>query len=220
MDQKVINEALDNIEMIKHMMEKTKESFVAFSKIFVYWGILFIANSIITLFLLNNPEIMLESTIFNIIRPIVIFSVLAAIIYWQVSKKIPLVGLEKHLMKIWVLILVLNVIPIKVNIASSSSSYNMQPVTLEVNNFSILFFSLAIALIATAIFTGYRQLMYVGIVYILLSFCYAYFHVPLLNDTMVPLLYLLALPFTFLYTGLYLRYQKSRRDQVEYSFDS
>ena len=47
MDEKVLQQAVDDISVIKGVIERTGKSFVSFSKIFIYWGILFIFNSII-----------------------------------------------------------------------------------------------------------------------------------------------------------------------------
>ncbi|HOV27135.1 MAG TPA: hypothetical protein PK566_12375 [Pseudobacteroides sp.] len=54
MDEKKLNEAVENISLIKDEIDKTSKSFSAFSKIFIYWGALFILNSIISLFMVAN----------------------------------------------------------------------------------------------------------------------------------------------------------------------
>lgn len=41
MDQKVINEAVENISIIKGVIERTGKTFVGFSRIFICWGFLF-----------------------------------------------------------------------------------------------------------------------------------------------------------------------------------
>ena len=103
MDEKALHEAMENISIIKGVMERTGKSFTAFSKIFIYWGMLFIVNSIIILMMFSNEEKRLDLlNSFPMLNffPIGIIALIAAFIYWKVSKKIPFVGLEKHLMKV------------------------------------------------------------------------------------------------------------------------
>jgi hypothetical protein len=60
MDEKTLHEAVENISLIKGVIDRTSRSFVAFSKIFIYWSILFILNSVITLLMTLNKEKVLE----------------------------------------------------------------------------------------------------------------------------------------------------------------
>lgn len=213
MNENVINEAVDNISLIKNVIEKTKESFIAFSRIFIYWGVLFIVNSIISLFMLLNNDIMIEVVkqypVLNYI-PIIITVLVAGIIYWQISKKIPLAGLEKHLMKVWILILIMSAIPAKFSFSTEAVEKVMKVITIHISSFSTNFFSLAIALIVTSMFTGYKQLKYLAAIYIGISVLYGFFNIPILTDTVVQVLYYIALPFTFLYTGFFLKLQQAR----------
>ena len=142
--------------------------------------------------------------------PNVVITLIAVLVYRFISKKIPLVGLEKHLMKLWILILVMNMIPNRINIINSNSATNLQRVSIEVNNFSTMIFSLSIALIVTSLFTGYKQLSYVGIIYIILSVLYAFGDLSIFNGPLIQLLSFIALPFTFLYTGFFLKCQQVR----------
>ncbi|HEY9061471.1 MAG TPA: hypothetical protein VIO64_13335 [Pseudobacteroides sp.] len=225
MDERKLSEAVENISLIKGVIDKTSRSFSAFSKIFIYWGLLFILNSIVMIAMNQNREstmeIMGKYPVLGYFFPLGIVALAAGLIYRQISKKIPLVGLEKHLMKLWMLVLIMNVIPVKVNINTPAlSGTGMQTIALEINNFSMTLFSLAIALIATALFTGYKQPMKIGVVYIALSALHAYTWVPIFNSTLIQLLYAISLPFTFLYTGFYLRAQQARREQLGYKLNS
>lgn len=225
MDERKLNEAVENISLIKGVIDKTSRSFSAFSKIFIYWGLLFILSSIVMIVMNQNRErtmeIMGNYPVLSYFFPLGVLALAAALIYRHISKKIPLVGLEKHLMKLWMLVLIMNVIPVKVNINTPAlSGTEMQTVALEINDFSMTLFSLAIALIVTALFTGYKQPMKIGLVYIGLSALHAYTWVPIFNSTLVQLLYAIALPFTFLYIGFYLRAQQARGKQLGYKLDS
>jgi hypothetical protein len=207
MDKDQITEAVDNISLIKGIIYRTSRSFTAFSRIFIYWGFLFILNSAATLFIILNKEqmqdISLRFPLVNWIFPLGIIALAAGLIYRAISQKTPLIGLEKHLMILWLMILILNVLPPRIMIDSAGGA--LQSVTVHTSNFSPMFFSLAIALIMTSLLTGYRQLKYVGVVYITISVLYAYCNFTPFESTMSQFLSLLALPFTFLYTGLFLR---------------
>ena len=58
-------------------------------------------------------NISIKYPVLNYIFPVGIITLFAVIIYRSVSKKIPLVGLEKHLMIVWILTLAMNVIRLK-----------------------------------------------------------------------------------------------------------
>jgi len=66
-------------------MERTSKSFAAFSRIFIYWGMLFIVNSIITLMMFTNKDRMLDLVssfpLLNYIYPVGIVALIAALIY-------------------------------------------------------------------------------------------------------------------------------------------
>lgn len=215
MDEKVLQQAVDDISVIKGVIERTGKSFVSFSKIFIYWGILFIFNSIINTMAYTGKfeffSILYSYPVVNFIFPVALTAIAAILIYRHVSKKIPLVGLEKQLMKIWLLILIMNVIPPKVSIAAAEPVAEF--ITIHTDLTPTLFFSLAVALIATSLFTGHRQLKYTGAVYILISLLYAYVIPASANEiTLLQLPYILALPFTFIYTGLFLKSRQARSE--------
>lgn len=214
MDEKAIHEAVENISIIKGVINRTSKSFVAFSKIFICWGLLFIVNSIITLVMDMNREqvlnISIKYPVLNYIFPVGIITLFAVIIYRSVSKKIPLVGLEKHLMIVWILTLAMNVIPPKISIDTSSAATDLGNIIVHTDNLSTMLFSLSIALITTALFTGYKQLSRMGIAYITISVLHAYFKLPIFDGTLTHFLYMIPLPFTFLYIGFFLKSQQAR----------
>jgi hypothetical protein len=215
MDEKILHEAVENISLIRGVIERTSKSFVAFSRIFIYWGVLFIVNGIITFIMNSNKEKMFEMVrrfpAAGYILPVGITALIAALIYMNIAKKIPLVGLEKHLMKVWMLILIMNVIPNNVRISSSgSAAVDMTKIVIETNNFSVMLFSLAVALIATALFTGYKNLMNLGIIYIVISLLHAYFRLPMIEESLLRVMYNVPLPFTFLYTGIFLKSRQTK----------
>lgn len=218
MDEITLNEAVENISLIKGVIDRTSKSFLGFSKIFIFWGVLFILNSLITAFAqMNKAQFMgffSQYPVTGYLFPVGIIALLAAFIYWKISKQIPLVGLEKHLMKIWMLILVMNVIPNKIMVSAVNPAIDLKTVTIQSNNFSTMLFSLAVGLIATALFTDYKPLMKLGIVYILISVIHAYSNFMTPFSQLVNVLCLVALPFTFLFTGFYLKARQAGGDQL------
>ncbi|HHW30619.1 MAG TPA: hypothetical protein GXX20_02930 [Clostridiaceae bacterium] len=214
MDEKTIHEAVENISIIKGVIDKTSKSFTAFSKIFIYWGLLFILNSLINLIMIINKEHMLNITqnfpLLNYIFPVGVITLFAVIIYFIVSKNVPLVGLEKHLMTVWVLTLAMNVIPPKIFIDTANTSVNLGSITVHTDNLSTLLFSLSIASIITALLTDYKQLSRIGIVYIVISILHAYFNFPRFSSPLTQLLYMVSLPFTFLYIGFFLKTRQKK----------
>ncbi len=214
MDQKTLNEAVENISIIKGVIERTGKMFIGFSRIFICWGFLFILNSVVSLYMFANKEkvadLISKMHMPGYILPTGITAIVAAIIYFFISRKSPLVGLEKHLMKLWMLVLIMNALPSKISIGTSDALLDMSKITIESDRFSIMIFSLAIALIATSMFAGYKQFMYVGCIYIGISIINAWIRIPIFESTLVQLLFSLLLPFTFLYTGFFLKSQQAR----------
>lgn len=225
MNEKNLSEAVENISIIKEVIDKTNKSFTGFSRIFIYWGLLFIFNSILFLGIYMNKDAFLQISTkipaINYIFPVGIIALIAALIYRNISKKMPLVSFEKHLMKMWMLILIMNVIPSKISINTpASSGVDMNTIVVQTSTLSLTLFSLATALIVTALFAGYKQPIIVGAVYIGLSVIHAYTHLPIFESSLFQVINLLLLPFTFLYTGLYLKTKQSRREQLGYKLST
>jgi len=150
------------------------------------------------------------SFLISIVHPGIITAI-AALIYVYISKKIPLAELEKHLMKIWVLIIAMNAIQPKISIQSMLPSFDFSDIIVRTDNFSVVLFGLAIALIATVLFTDYKQLRNLGIIYICISVIHLFLRIQLLDGPAITqIIYFLPLPFTFLYTGFFLRSRQIR----------
>lgn len=180
MDNKVLNEAVENISLIKGLIERTSKSFASFSKIFICWGILFIFNSIVQLLVFANFEKTMAlsefSPVIYYVFPMGIVALLAAIIYRSVSKKSPLIGLEKHLLILWLLILVMNVIPNKFVIDTGAYANTFERIIVHANNLSMT---------NIQIFS---------------------------SNSFIQVTHAIPLPFTFLYTGFYLKLRQVRGD--------
>lgn len=224
MDEKVLQKAVDDISTIKEVINRTGRSFAAFSKIFIYWGILFIFQGIIGIGMQINKEQVFELytkfPILSYIFPVPIIAFIAAVIYYSVSRKLPLIGLEKHLMKVWLLILLLNVLPRRVNVIANAGVTGMNSITVVQNNLNILFFSLAIALIVTYLFTDFKRFLHLGFIFIAISLIDSYGNIPVDGNTLQQLLNAIALPFTFIFTGLYLKSKQVGGTPVGYKLNS
>lgn len=217
MNNKVLNEAVENISLIKGLIERTSKSFASFSKLFIYWGILFIFNSIVQLMIFANFEKTMAiyefSPLLSYVFPMGIVALIAAIIYKVVSKKNPLIGLEKHLMILWLLILVMNIIPGKTIIDTPDYAGTLQRIIVHTNTLSTSLFSLALGLIITSLFTGFKQLKTLGIIYIIISVLNSMTNIQAFSsDSFVQVIQAISLPFTFLYTGFYLKSRQVRGD--------
>lgn len=219
MEKEVLYEAAENISLIKSMIERTSKTFISFSKIFIYLGLLFLIYSGIHMFLLLNQEsglkIVSQNPYLTYMVLMSVFILLTAFIYVSISKKMPLVGLEKSLMKVWLLTIVMNMIPIKVDIDTSRMGISQVEgtfVMVQTNSLSVLLFSLAIALILTSQLANYKQPRIVGLVYIGFSILYAFSNNPIMNDGCFGYLSIFILPITFLYLGFYLKSKQVRGD--------
>lgn len=205
-----LDKAIDDISIIKGVIEKTSFSFKAFSKIFIYWGILFLIQSIyLAIVQMNLKEyinFMARYSILNYTFPTICIALIAIGIYWFVTKKKPLIGLEKHLIKIWVLLLILNILPPRINIDNPvKGSIVPDSIIVGINNLSTVYFSLAIGLIITAMFTKYKKTLIPAIIYLCVSFLNTYTDIISFNGNLMNGLNFVALPFTFLFLGIYLK---------------
>lgn len=221
MENQVLEKAVDDISLIKSIIEKTRKSFSGFSKIFIQWGILFSAFGFLQWIQTMNLEAMSEFYMKNqlmlFLLPLILF-VIATIIYRRVVKKQPLIGLERHLMVLWIMILFLQIIPTKVSV-SSLSNPNITRVVTTTNNFSIMVFALGIALVMTSVLTGLNIFKYVGFGYFILAFVHGYVPMYSLVYSLGQLGYVI-LPFTLLFTGIYLKKYHERSEVNGTQLDS
>lgn len=206
MEDKAYLEAVENLSLIRGVLERTRKSFAAFSRIFIYWGLLFLVNAIGVSFLVsysaNAGNAGQLYPIFQYVLPLARIAI-AVIIYLFIVRRIPLVGLEKYLMIVWILVITMNMLPPRINLVTSTPLPDMAYVAIQYSTLPIELFSLAIALIATGMFTDFKTLKYVGIAYIALSATFSYLPIPIFDS----LFHLFVLPITLLYLGFFLRSQ-------------
>jgi hypothetical protein len=212
MENKVLENAVDDISLIKNIIESTRKSFIGFSKIFIYWGILFGILSIIQWVQTMNMDATIafyndyQFLVFAI--PIALIAV-ATIIYRSVVKKQPLIGLERHLMLLWILLLFIQAIPTRISISNMGG--NMSTMVTTTNNFAIVAFALGIALIMTAVLTSLNIFKVIGSVYLVMALIYGYFPIGDMT-TVLGGLGPVILPFTLLFTGVYLKKHHERSE--------
>lgn len=216
-----LNKAVEDISLIKDIINMTNKNFTSFSKIFMFWGILFIFNSIYNLYLTTKSDFsMLKSNNFLVsIVPLILIITISIIIFKLVTKNKPLIGLEKQLMIVWILILFMNVIPPEININTPISDVgSTNNLVISVSHTAPIYFSLAIGLIATYLFTSYKGVKRIGILYIVLSILLVYGKILIgpgftsFFNGLNRFLGFIALPGTFVFLGFYLKRKELRGD--------
>lgn len=209
MDKIALEQALEDISLIKQVIEKTSSTFTSFGKVFSLWGILL---TIITIacfpifYFIPNRIAQYVGYIVNIIAPI-----LGIMLYIRTSKKSPLEGLSKKLMSIWFYIFALNIIisfldilSIKVFKSNISATY------------SIFLFSIAFGMFCTYVFTNFRIPLVLSVIYlVIVLFVIYYLPVAPYSVTLkIPYIQPFLFPSTLLFLGLYLQFKGSRRNAL------
>lgn len=208
MEKKVLKKAFDDIDFIKTVLDKTSISLVSFSKIFLWWGILFSVVSIFNLILNFNFEffskLFTKYSILNYI-PFLLTLLLSIFIYYKISKYTPLKGLGQKLMTMWIMLIVFNVLYTS-SPAILPSFYSSAINLIHSTSQPILLFTFGFGLFISYIFTDFSFLKWLALVYIILGFmCILFMGCPII-------IRLLIWPVTFLCIGGYLELQKVRRD--------
>ncbi|MCH4886634.1 hypothetical protein EZV73_03595 [Acidaminobacter sp. JC074] len=210
--EKQLENVVDDISIIKSVIEKTRRSFSGFSKIFLIWGCMYIVMSLINFIQGMNKEMTMSfyaSYTFMIYLMPLVFFLLGAYVFYRVVKKQPLIGLERHLMVLWVLVIFLQVIRMRVVVENAGDTMMI----LRTSNLAIMAYGLSIALIMTGILTELKHLIHLGSLYIIIAFLHSYIGNFGLGYTIVELLDKLGyiiMPFTLLYVGVYLKRQSER----------
>lgn len=220
MEKELLKNAVEDISLIKSVINRTKNSFSGFSKIFILWGILFSGLS----FLQWVQNMNIEATLnfytthqyLSYLTPLLMIAI-AATIYKVVANKQPLEGLERHIMLLWIFIILMLMIPTQVRIIDPDNLMTDQ-ITISTNNLSLSIFALGIALIMTSVLTELQIFKPIGITYLAIAFVHSYFYFSFI-ETIAPILGYLILPFTMIFTGVYLKWyhERSRKDGTEFN---
>lgn len=213
-----MKQAASDLSMIKAMIDKTRKSFVGFSKIFIMWGILYFLMGVYTLVAsMNLDRIRTLYEALPILSYVIQFGVfgIGAVIFLVVTKKQPLLGLERHLMILWILVLVMQLIRMRVNImVDETTTYTV----IKTSNFAFVVYTIGMALIMTGIMTDLKKFNFLGIAYLVLGFVHSYVNIQIVYETL-DFVGLFILPFTLIYTGVYLKgyHERSVMDGSEFN---
>lgn len=209
MEKELLN-AVEDLSLIKTVIEKTRKSFVGSSVVFIKWGVLFTIYSILTFMQTMNMDKTMQ---FYDHYPFLLFALplvivaIAFLLYKQTANKSELFGLEKQILLIWVLLIFMGSLPTKINIIDSG--LEMTNIQISTNNISTVAFGLGIAMIMTALFTEYRLIKLIGIIYIVGASILAFTNILMMSETETFISYALV-PFSLLFTGFYLKKQGAK----------
>jgi len=228
MENQVLENAVDDISLIKNIIEKTRKSFSGFSKIFIMWGILYLFMSALSFLQSMNMELTLsiynEHRYLNYLVPAILFGI-GAMIYFKVTKSQPLVGLERHLMVLWILVLIMQLVRMKVELSmdlellDGITSNNELTQIVTTSSFAYITYGLGIASVMTGIFTELKNFKILGLVYVVLALIHSYVGPGSMYEMLSSLGYVI-LPFTLIYTGLYLKRHHERSEVDGTQLDS
>ncbi len=222
MEESKVNSAVEDIKTIKEVIENSGKSVWSFGKLSILWGIIFIANSIVGIIMMSNPEpvkkffVDLHPTL-GYLFPLPLIILLAVLAYFYVAKVAPLTGLEKKLTAIWTcligVIVLSNLIPQTFSLpeimSDGSTHVTVTKMVISISSpISVFIFSLG--LFITSLLTSYKQFRVGAFLYLLLGI------ISLYSDSLRQLLVILVLPVTFLYLGIYLWVTKHRSDRREH----
>ncbi len=207
--EKQLENAVDDLNIIKSVIEKTRKSFSSFSKIFIIWGVMYLFLSFLNF--LQNMNMELTMSIYNEFQfivyliPLLLYGV-GAYVFVNVTKKQPLVGLERHLMVLWILVITMQLMRVVVDIPMDG---NMSKIVIMTSNLAIMAYALGIALLMTGILTEIKNFKVMGVIYILFAFAYSYLPYYSIGKTLGSV-GLIIMPFTLIYTGVYLKRYNER----------
>lgn len=209
MEKELLN-AVDDLSLIKNIIEKTRKSFIGLSSIFTKWGVLFALYSVLSFIQqldLNKTIKFYDNYPYLMFAAPLLLVVIAYLLYRQTIKNKALIGLEKPLLVLWVLVLLMMSLPGRIEIISDTAP--LETIQIVTNNISATIFGLGLCMIMTSIFTEIKKLNIIGIAYIMFASVYAFFNLNVLRS-IIPLLQYTILPITLFATGIYLKKQGVR----------
>lgn len=218
-----LSNALDDVKLIKNIINQTARSLGSIGEIFLKWGVLFFIHAGVYLTIVksySNKIITFEVARISLILALLIASIISILIYTKVSKNKKTVALEKKLLVIWFCIIAFTFL-------HSNLSYNIgvwllnKPIAIiggadgptsiinatrsnisfgTIGPIYLLFY--AFGLFITSIFTEFKQPKYIALIYTIIGFMYPHIDIKELS--------LLVAPLTFLYLGVYLKIKMSK----------
>ncbi|MHB1127083.1 MAG: hypothetical protein ACYC2T_09020 [Bacillota bacterium] len=190
MNKLQIDNAQDDLKFIRRIIENTSASFVPFGRIFIFWGLLYIVVQIGATLIDRATGLFHRMPMLNqLLLPT--FLLIAFLAFYRETKKLPLLGLSKQVMYIWLYIILLNFLIMVID---------------QINP-ELIIFSFSIGILSTYILTHFRFLVWMFIIYLLIGVAYLF---PFASFTTIYILHGIY-PVTFLIFGFYLIFTKSPR---------
>ena len=200
----IIQEASNDIRIIREVLERTSRSLRSFGKIFLLWGVSFFFISAINIIYFNKFLTIenissLNITLYSLVT-LTFLLIIPILSYIKVSKSNPLNGLEKQIMKIWIGILCLNILSnlVPTSIIIDNVQYVKRSVVFSYIS-PITVFTYALGLFVVSLLTTYKQPKWIALLYVVVGAIS-------LNGTgsLLSSVNLVVFPGTFIYLGLYL----------------
>lgn len=209
---KRINKAIEDVDFIKNIIEKTSASLLSLSEIFIKLGGLFLLMTAIYIGGTYIPVPILEAgerisfvEIALTIVPsilVLILIVISLVLCRRIFRRNQLYGVSKQVMILWIYTIVLNFICFV--LLAACEALNFWNNLYGFPFICIQFFTVAFCLLSIFVFTSFRFPLYLAVVYTLLGF-YA-----LISQLPFNIFSSLMLPITLIIIGIYFKYIRIR----------
>lgn len=204
MNEQVLNEALNDVKLIKQVISRTARPFLSLGKIFIGLGVVFLVKLMLLFVIMAN-----ESVFFRLFTqlPLLGYSIYPAfiaagiIIFVYFSRKTDLIGLSKQLADIWAFIIGINFIT-PIIIMVMRFAFQMSPPELYRYLDAISLVTFAIGFFITYILTNLKLMKWACIIYIAAGIT-AFINPDLLKLGINDYLW----TFTFMTMGFYFEYK-------------
>lgn len=210
--------AIDDIRLIKDVIEKTASSVSNFGRVFLGWGFLFmLLGVLIVIFRPSQFELFQRMPLLGYLFISCPILIIAYIIFRKISKKYPLIGLSKQLFKLWLFVFAMHIFLTTFD-SICAIAFDL-PQTSGHLIFSMCLFGWAFALMATNVLTNYKLPGFLALIYAFLALILA-LPTPITADGLlslamhkywfVGLFTVFVWPLTLIILGGYLEFKKTK----------
>ncbi|HEY5584688.1 MAG TPA: hypothetical protein VIK78_09385 [Ruminiclostridium sp.] len=208
MDKQTLEQAAEDISMIKQVIERTSNSFITFGQIFICWGVLLIISNLIGFIAYYNFYSISTSPFLILISQVLFFSI-GVVIYFRNSRKIPLIGLSRQLMTLWLCIIAFSILIMCIS-SILVSVFNAP----FYDYYASIQMTFAFGFICTSIFTRLKLPAFLALFYVIVTIVFMQFasFLPYSISLKIPILSALLLPIGLLSMGSYLEFIRIRRN--------
>lgn len=206
-DKCISEKAMEDLNLIKEVIDRTSNSLISFSRIFIGWGLLLCIAVIFTIIGHYSTSSVFESAVFQLILGILIL-VIGVMIYIFIARKYSLMGLSRQLMMMWLSVIVFDlliaIVPAVLSDTLQAPYYDTLPLFLM---------SFAFGFICTSIFTRLKLPGILAFLYVLLAIYFMQMPALLPYSISFKMDYISAfsVPLGFLILGGYLEIIRTRR---------